>query len=717
MDAAVVPRRVRMLQRARRREARYAEGGERRPQHLGRRSGERRALEPAGPGRENLRQGAQVGKGVDANGAQPGRGEESKLGLDDHRAFGGRQEAVFEPAKLGLQPDLLNGGEGVRRRGSGRPERRQARKLLGHRGAKLAEFRRWKVREHRGDRQAAALIEQRDVARQAGGDLAHTGRLREIGRSDDSQAGLWAIAEQLARCPAGEVVERRLIAVGQHAMGEGEDRLFDLAVAADPGRGGIGIAERPFAAGQGFKKRGGEPRFGRRRFEQCRKAQGDRGGKRLDREAGEIAGEDGEDETRLRPPALLGGPQQRPEGRLPDAPQDRGERRVEPRGGETAGADEQGVQAPTFGGGRIEKGLDGLAPGGDQSRLGQVGEARLRRRERLGELGEVHPKIVTRSKLSTMAPPEVSVVVPTFNRRDVLPEVLAALDSQVGAPPFEVVVVDDGSSDGTAELLERYAAVSRNVPFRFLRQDNRGPAAARNAGVEVAAAPWVAFLGDDTVPAPGWLAAHRDAHRRGGDDPLQAVIGYTGWHSRMRLNPFLRYINEYGLQFGYALITDPDDVPFNFFYTSNLSLSRELLRAEPFDLRFPYPAWEDIEVAYRMKKKRGLRLTYESRATVAHDHPTDLSRFAQRQEKAGFCGVVFYRLHPELGPFVGVGPDGPPPVPPEGRQRRLERLVRALQKFPVSLPRIWEEVLRFHYVKGLHRAWRCDDGTTQGEVQ
>ncbi len=316
--------------------------------------------------------------------------------------------------------------------------------------------------------------------------------------------------------------------------------------------------------------------------------------------------------------------------------------------------------------------------------------------------------------------PEVSVVVPTFNRMDVLPEVLSALDRQQGAPPFEVVVVDDGSTDGTAEFLEALAAgraaAASGVPFRFLRQENRGPAAARNAGVEAATGAWVAFLGDDTVPALGWLAAHREAHRRQGDDPLHAVIGYTGWHSRMRLNPFLRYINEHGLQFGYALIRDREEVPFNFFYTSNLSLARELLRAEPFDLRFPYPAWEDIEVAYRMKKK-GLRLTYESRAVVAHDHPTDLARFAVRQEKAGYCGVVFYSLHPELGSFLGVGPDGPPPVPSPIRQRWLERLVRALQNWPVSLPKVWEEVLRFHYIMGLHRAWRHSVGSAQGEVR
>jgi glycosyltransferase involved in cell wall biosynthesis len=298
--------------------------------------------------------------------------------------------------------------------------------------------------------------------------------------------------------------------------------------------------------------------------------------------------------------------------------------------------------------------------------------------------------------------PDISVVIPTHNRLEVLTEVLSALERQEGAPPFEVVVVDDGSTDGTSEWLR---SRSFQMPLRALTQENRGPAAARNTGVAVAAGRWVAFLGDDTVPAIGWLAAHRAAHRVRGDDPHLAVLGYTGWHPRMRLNPFLRYINEHGLQFGYALIRDPEDVPFNFFYTSNISLARDLLLAEPFDLRFPHAAWEDIEVCYRMKR-RGLRLVYEPQATVAHDHPTDFARFSARQEKAGYCAVVFYRLHPELGPFLGIGPAGPPPIPDPGAVRWRERLVRALQNTPVSLPKMWEDVLRYHYILGLNRAFR-----------
>jgi GT2 family glycosyltransferase len=297
--------------------------------------------------------------------------------------------------------------------------------------------------------------------------------------------------------------------------------------------------------------------------------------------------------------------------------------------------------------------------------------------------------------------PQVSVVIPTYERLDVLPEVLAGLAAQDGAADVEVVVVDDGSRDGTGDFLAGYRGP---LALTLLRQENRGPAAARNAGVFAARGDLVAFLGDDTVPEPGWLAAHLAAHASRRERAPLAVVGYTGWHSRMRTTAFLRYINEHGLQFGYALIAEPEKVPFNFFYTSNVSLPRALLLAEPFDLRFPHAAWEDVELSYRLHAL-GLTMIYEPAARTAHLHPTDFLRFSRRQEKAGESAVVFYRLHPELGPFLGLSEHGPPPLPPPGPQRLRELLVRALQNLPVRTPRLWDETLRHYYIRGLRRGW------------
>ena len=298
--------------------------------------------------------------------------------------------------------------------------------------------------------------------------------------------------------------------------------------------------------------------------------------------------------------------------------------------------------------------------------------------------------------------PALSVVIPTYNRLDTLPEVVSAVEGQVGVPDFEVIIIDDGSTDGTWEWLEQRTP---SVPTKVVRQSHSGPAAARNRGVETAVGRWVAFLGDDTVPSPQWLAYHLAAQHQGrkGDETV-AVVGYTGWHPRIRVTAFIRYLNEYGPQFGYALIEHADNVPFNFFYSSNLSISRQLLLEQPFDTTFPYPAWEDIELGYRLKG-RGLRILYCREAEVAHSHPTGVKRYCERQWQAGYSAILFCQRHPELASFLGLGPDGPPELPPRFRHVAQRFLAQILLPLPLRLETLWEEVLKYHYIAGLRQAW------------
>jgi len=284
---------------------------------------------------------------------------------------------------------------------------------------------------------------------------------------------------------------------------------------------------------------------------------------------------------------------------------------------------------------------------------------------------------------------------------DTLPEVLDALEAQVNAPSFEVVVVNDGSTDETESFLRNRKF---KIPFTVHTQENAGPAEARNAGVDRASGELVAFLGDDTQPSPSWLKTHYDAHQRMASKQPCAILGYTRWHSCMKLTPFLNYINEFGLQFGYSLIKNTQDLPFNFFYTSNISLSRKLLLDNRFNTNFPFAAWEDTELSYRLKKK-GMTIIYDKNAVVEHNHPTDFNRFSSRQEKVGYSAVTFYRLHPELGPFLGVYPQGPPRLPSKAINYCFEKMILAFQRLPVPLSPLWKSVLRYNYVKGLNRAW------------
>jgi GT2 family glycosyltransferase len=296
----------------------------------------------------------------------------------------------------------------------------------------------------------------------------------------------------------------------------------------------------------------------------------------------------------------------------------------------------------------------------------------------------------------------LSVVVPTYNRLATLGRVLSALDAQECGADFEIVVVVDGSTDGTAAWLGRQRP---RHSLTVIEQDNAGPAGARNRGIAAAAGRWIALLGDDTIPDRRWAMMHLEAHRRRGNPDDLAVVGHTRWHERLPRTRFMSYINDYGPQFGYALIDDPEDVPFNFFYASNLSLPRLLLEAETFHEGFADAGWEDVELGYRLQQ-RGLRLVYEPRAEARHDHEVDLRSFARRQERVGNAAGTFYALHPELGDFLALSPDGPPPLPSPLRRAVLERVALLTERWPISTPRLWRRVLADHYLEGLHRGWR-----------
>ena len=294
--------------------------------------------------------------------------------------------------------------------------------------------------------------------------------------------------------------------------------------------------------------------------------------------------------------------------------------------------------------------------------------------------------------------PVFSVVIPTFQRPDTLRRVLAALESQRGAPAFEVLVVDDGSSDETPELLR---ALRPTYPFRSFAQANQGPAAARNRGVRQAEGERILFLGDDTVPESDLVAAHARAHaaQNGG---RVAVLGYTTWPEDRRVTPFLHHINEYGLQFGYRLIEDPESVPFNFFYTSNISLPRALLlEGQLFDTTFPNAAWEDIELAYRLTR-RGMRIVYRPEAVARHHHDISFASFRKRQRSSGESAAVFYEKHRELAEFLGVSEARS--LPPEETAAERVRVFWAGLAEKWEVPggrRAVERVLRKDYLRGL----------------
>lgn len=255
--------------------------------------------------------------------------------------------------------------------------------------------------------------------------------------------------------------------------------------------------------------------------------------------------------------------------------------------------------------------------------------------------------------------PRLSVIIPTYNRAAVLEKTLEALlrTQQGDLPSWELLVVDDGSTDDTPQVL-RSAEKQHPDKVKTFRQRNLKQGAARNLAMRHAQGVLFVFLGDDVLPSPFFLHHHWRNFNSLGSPGRHALIGKTVWHPDVAPSPFRRWINDWGLQFGFQLIEDPKNVPFNFFYTSNLSFSRDLYDDfGGFDESFREYGWEDIELGYRYVQKGGMRLRYDPSALAYHHHWITVRSFCLRQYRVGFSAVRFGELYPELSEFLHLHGD------------------------------------------------------------
>jgi glycosyltransferase involved in cell wall biosynthesis/GT2 family glycosyltransferase len=238
----------------------------------------------------------------------------------------------------------------------------------------------------------------------------------------------------------------------------------------------------------------------------------------------------------------------------------------------------------------------------------------------------------------TAVPRTISVVIPTYNRVDQLRGVLGGLAAQTGlAEPAEVIVVSDGSSDGTDEYLR---SPDCPLPVLALSQANAGPAAARNRGVRAATGDLLVFLDDDVVPAPDLLAAHLRHHRASGDDAT-VVIGPMVTPPDDELSPWVRWEQDM-LYKQYAAMERGDwGATARQFYTANASIARRhVLDAGGFDEAFRRA--EDVELAYRLASL-GLSFTFAPDAVVYHHAERSFDSWLDIARQYGRNDVIFGR--------------------------------------------------------------------------
>jgi len=238
----------------------------------------------------------------------------------------------------------------------------------------------------------------------------------------------------------------------------------------------------------------------------------------------------------------------------------------------------------------------------------------------------------------------LSVVVTTFNRCDLLADTLESLTRQtLDTREFEVVIINDGSSDNTREVVEGY---SGRLPIRYIYQRNAGLASARNHGIFASQGKILLFLDDDDIAQPSLLEQHLETHGKYPDLRF-AVLGYTELSPAIAGNPLMHFVTETGrFMFSYPLLRDADIVDYTYFWGGRTSCKRVFLLQEGvFNPIFRFGC-EDIELGYRLSK-HGLRVVYNRKAVSTMIRDIDFDGFCQRLIRQGRSNHVFSRMHPD----------------------------------------------------------------------
>jgi glycosyltransferase involved in cell wall biosynthesis len=241
----------------------------------------------------------------------------------------------------------------------------------------------------------------------------------------------------------------------------------------------------------------------------------------------------------------------------------------------------------------------------------------------------------------------VSLIIPAYNAQATIAECLDACANQ-SRPPDEVVVVDDGSTDGTKAVVSRY-------PVTCLHQDQRGPAAARNLGAKSATGDILVFTDSDCVPEPAWIGRLIDAFSDG-----RTVAAGGSYGIRNASSLLARVVHE-EIAVRHARL--PREV--DFLGSFNVAYRRgAFLAAGGFDESFARASGEDNDLAYRLRDAGGV-LRFVPEARVAHYHPAALWPYLRTQMRHGYWRMRLYAKHPGRSSgddYAGLADFAGPPI-------------------------------------------------------
>ncbi len=227
----------------------------------------------------------------------------------------------------------------------------------------------------------------------------------------------------------------------------------------------------------------------------------------------------------------------------------------------------------------------------------------------------------------------ISVIVPAYNTEKTIQKTLVALNNQNYLKNnFEIVCVDDGSTDGTKEIIKRFKRV------KLIVAEHKGPAAARNLGVKHAKGEILLFTDADCVPSKNWIRNMAEPFR---DKEIEGVSGtYKTLNKNSLTARFAGYeINERHKKLRKEKYTD-------FIGTYSAGYRRKtFLEFGGFDTTFSTASGEDPELSFKMSMKK-LKMIFQPKAFVYHKHPDSLWKYLKQKFWRGYWRIFLYRKHP-----------------------------------------------------------------------
>ncbi|OHB99926.1 MAG: hypothetical protein A3G70_02315 [Planctomycetes bacterium RIFCSPLOWO2_12_FULL_39_13] len=227
----------------------------------------------------------------------------------------------------------------------------------------------------------------------------------------------------------------------------------------------------------------------------------------------------------------------------------------------------------------------------------------------------------------------VSVIIPAYNEESTIESCLKSLLNQtIEKDTYELIVVDDGSTDSTPEIIKRY-------PVKLFRQENSGPATARNLGAKNSSGEIILFTDADCIADPNWIEEMISPFID------EEVIAVKGAYKRGKGNLIMRFV-QIEFEERYEILSKLNSI--DMIDTYSAAFRRNIfMEYGGFDTNFTKANNEDTELSYRLSKTE-YRMVFNPKAKVYHTgHPNTIFKYFKLKLRIGFWRVIVYKRFPD----------------------------------------------------------------------